>query len=93
MSKIAMWQERPGKFFNDRNQPARVEEVIQNDRRVTLREISLELGLRFGSLQHIISDVLRHFKVCARWVPHALSDEHRANTNHVQSHISSALPF
>ncbi|GIY82216.1 histone-lysine N-methyltransferase SETMAR [Caerostris darwini] len=60
---------------------ARVEEMIQIDLRATLREISSELRLSFGSVQHIVSDVLRYSKVCARWVPRALS------------HLSSALPF
>ncbi|GIY78641.1 histone-lysine N-methyltransferase SETMAR [Caerostris darwini] len=57
---------------------ARVEEMIQNDRRVTLREILSELGLNFGNVQHIVSDVLLYSKVCARRVPRALSDEHKA---------------
>ncbi|GFW46233.1 histone-lysine N-methyltransferase SETMAR [Trichonephila clavipes] len=38
---------------------ARVEEMIQNDRRITLSEISSELRLSYGSVQHIVSDVLR----------------------------------
>ncbi|GFV05224.1 hypothetical protein TNCV_224371 [Trichonephila clavipes] len=38
---------------------ARIGEMIQNDRRVTLLEISSELGLSYGSMQHIVSDVLR----------------------------------
>ncbi|GFV67072.1 hypothetical protein TNCV_1078521 [Trichonephila clavipes] len=37
----------------------RVEEMIQNDERVNLREISSYLGLRYGSVQHIVSDVPR----------------------------------
>ncbi|GFT71180.1 histone-lysine N-methyltransferase SETMAR [Trichonephila clavipes] len=36
---------------------ARIEEIIQNDRRVTLSEIS---HLSYGSVQHIVSDVLRY---------------------------------
>ncbi|GFY34161.1 uncharacterized protein TNCV_2504641 [Trichonephila clavipes] len=41
---------------------ARTGEMIQNARRVTLREISSELGLRYGSVQHIVSDVLQYSK-------------------------------
>ena len=57
---------------------ARVEEMIQNDRRVTLRAIASELGLSYGTVQRIVSDVLRYSKVCARWVPRALSEEQKA---------------
>ncbi|GFT03360.1 histone-lysine N-methyltransferase SETMAR [Trichonephila clavipes] len=57
---------------------SRVEEMIQNDRRVTFRKISSELRLIYDRVQHIVSDVLRCSKVCARWVPRSLSDEHKA---------------
>ncbi|GFT67170.1 hypothetical protein TNCV_783231 [Trichonephila clavipes] len=50
-------RERPTKFFT-----ARIEEMIQNNRWVILSEISSELGLRYGSVQQVISDELRHFK-------------------------------
>ncbi|GFW16853.1 hypothetical protein TNCV_2759811 [Trichonephila clavipes] len=42
---------------------ARIGELIQNDRRVTLLEISSELGLSYNNLQHIVSDVLRYSKL------------------------------
>ncbi|GFY34714.1 hypothetical protein TNCV_4701951 [Trichonephila clavipes] len=38
---------------------ARIGEMIQKDRRVTLPEIFSEVGLNYGSLEHIVSDVLR----------------------------------
>lgn len=56
----------------------RVEEIIQNDRRVTVHTIASELGLSYGTLQHIISDMLQYSKVCSRWVPRVLSKEQKA---------------
>ncbi|GFY21190.1 hypothetical protein TNCV_3992341 [Trichonephila clavipes] len=47
--------ERPAKFFK-----ARIKEMIQNDPRVTVSEISSELGLSYSSVQHIASDGLRY---------------------------------
>ncbi|GFT28830.1 hypothetical protein TNCV_3585461 [Trichonephila clavipes] len=44
------------------NTTARIGEMIQNDRRVTVGEIPSELGLSYGSVQHIVSDVLRYSK-------------------------------
>ncbi|XP_035208133.1 uncharacterized protein LOC118182851 [Stegodyphus dumicola] len=68
---------RPSSSRTDIN-TARVEEIIQRDRRVTVREIALELDLSYGNVQRIVSDELRYSKVCARWVPRALSTEHKA---------------
>ncbi|GFV83575.1 uncharacterized protein TNCV_5120651 [Trichonephila clavipes] len=55
-------RERPAKFSTTEINTARIEEIIQNDRWVTLREISSELGLSYNSVQHIVSDVLRYSK-------------------------------
>ncbi|GFW97103.1 hypothetical protein TNCV_2697251 [Trichonephila clavipes] len=41
---------------------ARIGEMIQNARRLTLCEISSELALSYGTVQHIVSDVLRYSK-------------------------------
>ncbi|GFT04012.1 histone-lysine N-methyltransferase SETMAR [Nephila pilipes] len=57
---------------------ARVEEIIQRDRRVTVCEIASELDLSYGNVQRIVTDELRYSKVCARWVPRVLSAEHKA---------------
>ncbi|XP_035216761.1 uncharacterized protein LOC118190194 [Stegodyphus dumicola] len=52
---------------------ARVEEINQRDRRVTVRETASELDLSYGNVQRIATDELRYSKVCACWVPRALS--------------------
>ncbi|GFX18668.1 hypothetical protein TNCV_3311291 [Trichonephila clavipes] len=38
-------------------------EMIQNVRRVTLHELSSKLGLSYGSVQHIVSVMLRYSKI------------------------------
>ncbi|GFX05584.1 uncharacterized protein TNCV_3434881 [Trichonephila clavipes] len=55
--KLQYDRKLPVKFFNDR-----FGEMIQNDQRVTLREILSELGLSYDSVQHIVSEVLRYSK-------------------------------
>ncbi|GFX73643.1 uncharacterized protein TNCV_1264121 [Trichonephila clavipes] len=40
--------------------------MIQNDRRVTLREISSELGTSYGSVHHFVSDMLLYSKTVLR---------------------------
>ncbi|GFT63953.1 histone-lysine N-methyltransferase SETMAR [Nephila pilipes] len=83
---------RPSSSRTDIN-TARDEEIIQRDRRVTVREIASELYLSYGNVQSIVTDELRYSKVCARWVTRALSSEHKGHSNDVQPHISSAIPF
>ncbi|GFT17103.1 histone-lysine N-methyltransferase SETMAR [Nephila pilipes] len=68
---------RPSSSRTDIN-TARVEEIIQRDRRVTVREIASELDLSYDNVQRIVTDELRYSKVCAHWVPRALSEEHKA---------------
>ncbi|GFU22986.1 histone-lysine N-methyltransferase SETMAR [Nephila pilipes] len=59
---------RPSSSRMDIN-TARVVEIIQRDRRLTVREIASELGLSYGNVQCIVTDELRYSKVCARWIP------------------------
>ncbi|KFM67264.1 hypothetical protein X975_20925, partial [Stegodyphus mimosarum] len=68
---------RPGSSRMDIN-TARVEEIIQRYRRVTMPEIASELDPSYGNAQRIVTDELRYSKVCARWVPRAVSAEHKA---------------
>jgi len=56
---------------------SRVETCILADRRVTVREIANELSLSVGSVETIIHEQLKFFKVSARWVPKQLTGEHK----------------
>jgi [histone H3]-lysine36 N-dimethyltransferase SETMAR len=50
-----------------------VEELILQDRRITVKEIADMRGISVGTVSGIIKD-LRFSKVCARWIPKLLSD-------------------
>src|ERR1043166_8304979 len=65
---------RPSTATTDLN-TARVEELIQDNRRITIRHMTEELGMSFGSVRHILHDILQYRKVCSRWVPRKLSDQ------------------
>lgn len=54
-----------------------VDEIVQKDRRVTIRYIAETLKLSFGAVQSIIRDILKYNKVTARWVPRMLTDAQR----------------
>ncbi|PSN32414.1 hypothetical protein C0J52_17540 [Blattella germanica] len=46
----------------------RVREIVLNDRRFTIREISDALGLSFGSVQNILTDDLNMRRIAAKFV-------------------------
>ena len=54
-----------------------VEQLILNNRRIAVREISEEVGISIGSAEHIIHQELGFSKVSARWVPRLLTDEQK----------------
>ncbi|KFM62375.1 Histone-lysine N-methyltransferase SETMAR, partial [Stegodyphus mimosarum] len=56
---------------------ARVNECILANRRITINKISNELDISHGSVHKIIADHLEFRKVCARWVPRLLTEEHK----------------
>jgi [histone H3]-lysine36 N-dimethyltransferase SETMAR len=49
-----------------------VEKAVMADRRVTVREISNDVGISIGSAHEILSNELGMSKLSARWVPKAL---------------------
>ncbi|UYV67034.1 hypothetical protein LAZ67_4003701 [Cordylochernes scorpioides] len=70
---------------------AAVRNVVEADRRVTIDEIMIRLppGIEIGrsSIGTIMSDVLNFRKVCARWVPRLLLE------NHKQQRMEAARAF
>jgi hypothetical protein len=63
-----------------------VEAAILGNRRVTLGELEHDLVLSHGTIVKIIQELEFH-KFCARWVPRALSEDHKAQR------MVSALSF
>lgn len=55
----------------------RVEEMILEDRRVTVRDLSEEVGISIGSIESIIHNHLEYRKITARWVPRLLNFEQK----------------
>jgi len=54
----------------------RVDALIRENRRITVHKLSGLLNISDGSVKTIIKQHLQYSKVCARWIPHLLSDEH-----------------
>ncbi|XP_076039471.1 protein GVQW3-like [Oratosquilla oratoria] len=60
---------RPRTATTDDN-VALVQELLAEDRRLTVQEISLEVGISEGNVWDILHNKLQKRKKCARWVPH-----------------------
>ncbi|GBN79369.1 hypothetical protein AVEN_226118-1 [Araneus ventricosus] len=54
-----------------------VDELIRQNRRITAREIAVELSISKGTVHHIIHKKLGYGKVCAQWVPKHLSEDQK----------------
>lgn len=63
---------RPSTSTTD-DKVAQVEQLVLQNRRITMSEIVLELGISYGSVSSILHDVLNMSKVSARWVPRLLT--------------------
>ena len=58
---------------------ARVQELLDQDRRMTYDELENQSSISRGTLQRIVKEELNMRKVCARWVPRLLTAEQRQN--------------
>jgi len=56
----------------------RVDALIREKRRITVRELSRILNISDGSVKTFIKQYLQYLKVCARWIPRLLTDEHKS---------------
>ena len=56
-----------------------VRKLIEEDRHVTYREIGAILGIGVKSIHTILHDRLGVRKLCARWIPHKLTDAQKKN--------------
>jgi histone-lysine N-methyltransferase SETMAR len=69
---------RPSTSVNEENVAA-VEELVMEDRRVTVREIARALCISFDSVHSILHNHLGMSKVSARWVPRLLGPDQKLN--------------
>lgn len=65
---------RPVTATTDRNIEA-VRSLIEDNPHISIRYIAYELGVSYGTISTIIHDQLNLKKLCARWVPHELSEQ------------------
>ncbi len=54
-----------------------VEAMVDKDRRVTVRELALDLDASTGTIEKVLHQDLGLSKRCARWVPRLLTNDHK----------------
>lgn len=67
---------RPSTSTTDEN-VKKVQEMVMNDRRITIREVADDVGISVGSCHEIFSEVLRMKRVAAKFVPKLLNFEQK----------------
>ena len=56
----------------------KVAAAVRQDRRLTTRQMSQMVGVSHNSVHKILTENLGKRKVCAKWVPHLLTDERQS---------------
>ena len=69
-----------------------IKDTVRSNRRVLLKELEEQFNLSQGSIWDIVHERLGYRKVCTRWVPRQLTEDHKKKTVWVHpSLIPSAL--
>ncbi|GBM67454.1 hypothetical protein AVEN_124050-1 [Araneus ventricosus] len=69
--------ERQGRPTTTSDMVQKVEDIILNNRRVSVAHIAQELGISVGIADSIVSRHLNYRKLCSRWVPYSLTSEQK----------------
>jgi transposase len=56
-----------------------ISNIIEQDRRVTVRQLCTRTNLSYGTIHRIIHHKLKLRKLCARWIPKLLSRQEKDN--------------
>lgn len=56
---------------------AKIQDMVLEDRRLTVDEIGDTVNISHGTAHNILSEVLGFKKLCAQWVPHSLTMEQK----------------
>ena len=85
-------QDQPGsgrpRTASTEHNKEKVDEIIQDDRRVTVDTIDRTVGLGHNAVQEM-TESLGYRKVCVCWVPRLLTEDHKGQ----RKAITSELPL
>lgn len=70
---------------------ARVEDLVSNDPHISIKELANEVGISRERISYILDEELNLHKLCAKWVPHRLSEEHKRNRVEISKQLLKIL--
>ena len=82
------WSGRPKDAIADENVKV-VHTLVICDRRRDLRSIASEMGISFGTVQLIITNILGMSKVLVRWVPKMLTNDQKRTQLYISRYLLS----
>jgi hypothetical protein len=66
-----------------------IDAAVKVDRRVSISQLEIRFNLYRGTIWDIVHECLGYRKVCSRWVPRQLTNEHK---RHAWGHPCIKLP-
>jgi hypothetical protein len=81
-----MDEQRSGRPSTSADLVRDVDAAMQADRRVSIAQLEIRFNLSRGTIWDIVHERLGYRKLCSRWVPRQLTDEHR------KTHMGSFIP-
>jgi hypothetical protein len=72
-------EQRSGRPFTSADLVQDIDAAVQVDRRVSIAQLEIRFrpNLSRGTICDIVHERLGYRKVCSRWFPHQLTDEHK----------------
>jgi hypothetical protein len=72
-----MDEQRSGRLSTPADVVQDIDAAVQADRRVSIAQLEIRFNLSRGTIWGIVHERLSYRKVCSRWVPRQLTDEHK----------------
>ena len=70
---------------------ARVEDLVSNDPHISTIQLANEVGISRERISYILHNELSLHKLCAKWVPHRLSEDHKRNRVEISKQLLKIL--
>jgi hypothetical protein len=72
-----MDEKRSGRPSTPADLVQNIDAPLQADRRVSTAQLEIRFNLSLGTILDIVNESLGYRKVCFKWVPRLLTDEHK----------------
>ncbi|CAG8774210.1 9661_t:CDS:1, partial [Ambispora leptoticha] len=56
---------------------SRIEDLVSDDLHIFIKELTNKVGISHERISYILHEELNLHKLCAKWIPHRLSEEYK----------------